>query len=92
MIAFASRTVTASEVNYSQIEVEALSTVFGVKKFHSHLYGQKFTLLTDHKPLDSLLGSMTGIPTQAAARMQRLSLILAAYQYEIDYRKSTEQV
>ena len=89
-IAFASRTLTASEHNYFQIEKEALSIVFGVKKFHSYLYGWRFTLLTDHQPLVTILGPKTGVPPLAAARMQRWSLILAAYQYEIEYRKSAE--
>ena len=89
-IAFASRTLTASERNYSQIEKEALSIVFGVKKFHSYLYGRRFTLITDHQPLVTILGPKTGVPPLAAARMQRWSLILAAYQYEIEYRNSAE--
>ena len=87
---FASRTLTASERNYSQIEKEALSIVFGVKRFHSYLYGRRFTLLTDHQPLVTILGPKTGVPPLAAARMQRWSLMLAAYQYEIEYRKSAE--
>ena len=87
-IAYASRTLNKSERNYPQIEKEALSIVFGVRKFHQYLYGWKFILVTDHKPLVSLLGPKTGIPTLAAARMQRWALLLSGYQYDIEYRST----
>ena len=89
-IANASRTLSKSERNYAQIEKEALSIVFGIKKFHQYLYGRKFTLVTDHKPLLSLLGPQSGIPTLAAARMQRWALLLSGYQYDIQYRSTTK--
>ena len=75
-IAYASHTLSKSERNYSQIEKEALSIIFGVKKFHQYLYGRKFLLVTDHKPLTTVLGPKSGIPTLAAARLQRWALLL----------------
>ena len=84
-IAFASRTLSKSEQNYSQIEKEALSLIFGVKKFHQYVFGRKFTLITDHKPLTTILGPKHGIPSLAAARLQRWALILAAHSYEIEF-------
>ena len=44
--------------------------------------------LTDHKPLTTILGPKSGIPTLAAAHMQRWALILSAYTYQIVYRTS----
>ena len=89
-IAFALRTLSKSERNYAQIEKEALSIIFGVMKFHEYLYGWKFVLVTDHKPLLSLLGPKSGIPSLAAARMQRWALLLAVYQYDIEHQSTAK--
>ncbi|KAI4881016.1 hypothetical protein NFI96_011261 [Prochilodus magdalenae] len=89
-IAFASRTLSEAERKYSQIEKEALAIIFGVKKFHKYLYGRRFTLITDHKPLLTILGSGSAIPTLAALRMQRWALTLMAYNYDIQYRRSED--
>ena len=54
-IAYASRTLSNSERNYSQIDKESLAIIFAVKHFHFFLYGKdRFTIYTDHKPLISL--------------------------------------
>ena len=50
-VGFASRTLSKAERNYSQIKKEAFACVFGIKRFHSCLYGCHFTLQTDHKTL-----------------------------------------
>ena len=72
------------------MEKEALSLIFGVKKFHQYLYGRRFTLVTDHKPLTAILGPKKGIPSLAAARLQRWAVLLSAYEYNIAYKPSLE--
>lgn len=76
--------------NYSQIEKEGLSIVFGVKRFHQFLYGRKFILLTDHKPLVNLFTSNKHLPTMTGHRIQRWAITLMAYQFKIRYRKTSD--
>ena len=89
-VAYASRTLTSTERNYSQLEKEALALVYGVQKFHQYLYGRQFVLVTDHKPLTTILGHKQGIPPLAAARLQRWGLILSAYSYTIEFRPTKQ--
>ena len=39
--------------------------------FHTYLYGRKFMLIMDHKPLTTILGPKKGVPAMTAARLQR---------------------
>ena len=86
-ISFASRTLSKAEQNYLLIEMEALSIIFGLKKFHQYPFGRKFILITDHQ---SLVKIKTGISTVIAGRLQRWATYLTGYQYDIVY-KSTLQ-
>ena len=71
---------------YSQLDKEALAIVFGVKRFHQYIFGRKFSIVSDHKPLQYLLNENRSIPAMASARLQRWALTLSAYQYTIAYR------
>ena len=55
-IYYASRTLSAPERGYSQLDKEELTIIFAVKKFHTFLYGRHFTINSDHKPLQYILG------------------------------------
>jgi len=84
-IAFASRSLVPAEKNYSQIDKEALTIIFEVKHFHQYLFGRHFTIKSDHKPLQHLLGERNGIPVMASARVQRWALTVSAYNYTVQY-------
>lgn len=89
-IAFASRTLTMTEKNYSQIDKEALALVWGVKHFYQYLFGRRFVLVTDHKPLVSIFAPNKGISSLVATRMLHYALFLQGFQYDIKYKNTAE--
>ena len=50
-VAFASKALTETEKRYANIERELLAVVFGCTRFHTYVYGSKFRVESDHKPL-----------------------------------------
>nr|XP_039260859.1 uncharacterized protein LOC120337204 [Styela clava] len=83
VIAYASRLLSDVESRYSQIEREALAVCWAIEHFHLYLYGVKFTVVTDHKPLVSVFSSVTAKPS---ARIERWCLRLQQYTFNIVHR------
>ncbi|KAL0128551.1 hypothetical protein PUN28_003706 [Cardiocondyla obscurior] len=80
-ISYASRVLNDAEKNYSTIEKELLAIVYCVQHFRPYLYGKKFILITDHKPLTWL--NKLKDPT---SRLARWRIKLSEYEYEIIYK------
>ena len=70
-IANASGSYNDAEKNYSQIEKGSLAIIFGLSKFYMYLYGCKFILCTDHKPLFKIFAPDAATPVLAAAHLQQ---------------------
>jgi len=85
-IAYASRTMSKTERKYAQIDKEALSIIFGVRKFHQYLAGRPFVIMTDHQPLLRLFAPHKRMPEIMSPRMLRWSLLLAGYNYTLQFR------
>ena len=83
-VGFASRVLTEVESRYSQFEREALGLIAGVKKFHPYLYGRRFTLWTDHKPLCSVF-KLGRESSTVSPRVMRWAVALKAYEYELHH-------
>ena len=49
-----------------------------------------FLQITDHKPLTAILGLKKGMPFLAAARLQRWTVCLSTYQYDITFKPTGE--
>lgn len=85
-IAYASRTLQKAELNYSTIEKEMLAIVECVmQNFHVYLFGIKFNILSDHKPLQWLQNIKN-----PNSRLLQWRLRLEPYQYTITHIKGKE--
>ena len=76
-IYYALRALTSAEKNYQNLEREAQAAVWGMEKFHYFLYGRKFILQTDQKPLVSIFRKHM---IDVSPRIQRITIL--AWQYD----------
>lgn len=60
----------------------------GDKKLYPYLFGRKFTLITDHQPLTSIFNPSKSIPVTSVSRLQRYTVFLSGFTYEIMYKST----
>lgn len=86
-ISYISRTLNTHECNYSTIEKELLSIVWSCKMFRPYLFGRKFLIYTDHRPLVWLFNLK-----EPNSKLIRWRLKLEEYNYEIIYKKGKQNI
>ena len=77
-VSYASRKLLTRETHYSTIERECLAIVWGVATFARYLWGQKFVLQTDHRPLAFLMSGR-----YQNSRIMRWALSLQQFCFDI---------
>ena len=84
-MAYASRALTDTEVNYAQIEKELLAIFFACEKFEAYNYGRDCVRVqTDYKPLVSIFRKELCTDPN---RLQRTLLRPQKYSVDVTYLK-----
>lgn len=86
-IAYASRTLTDTEKRYSTIERELLAIVWATKHFRPYLYGHKFDIYTDHRPLVWLYQLK-----EPNSKLTRWRLRLQEYDFNVIFKNGKQNV
>ena len=86
-VAYSSKSLTATEQRYAQIEKECLAIVEAFSKFDQWLLGKdSITVHTDHQPLQSIFQKDL---ISAPKRLQKMMLFLQRYNFTVTYRKGS---
>lgn len=87
-IAYFSRALTETERKYTQIDKEALGIKTGVERFFYYLFGRRFVLITDSRPLVQIFHPQKSLPPLSATRMQHYAIYLLGFTFDIVYRRT----
>ena len=86
-ISYASKTLSTTESNYSNIEHELLGLLFVVTHFKHFTYGRLVHIITDHKPLVSLFRKSL---VDSSPRLTRMLTQLLDYTLDIMYQPGAQ--
>ncbi|MBM3428406.1 MAG: DDE-type integrase/transposase/recombinase, partial [Bacteroidetes bacterium] len=83
VIAYASRSLSKHERNYTPFLLEMTAAVWAMDHFDNYLRGKHFTLFTDHKPLEKL----GKVHTKTLNRLQQAMM---DYSFEVKHKAGKE--
>ena len=82
VIEYSGRALRRAELNYSVTDKEALAVVEGFRHFHTYLYGNHTTVITDHIALEHIHKN-----PKITGRVARWNILLQNYDYTVQYKK-----
>lgn len=82
VLCYASRALRAGEKHYSPTHKEALAMVWAITdKFHTYLYGRRFSVVTDHQALTYIKTAK-----DRHGQLHRWAILLQEYDFDVTYR------
>ena len=88
-IGYSSGALRDNKKCHAQIEKETLSIVFGVECFHELLYGRRFIVINDQKPLKSIFNKSI---ISSPPCIQKFFLCLQKYNFELQYSPAKDML
>ena len=86
-VCYATKALTDTEKNYSNIEKDTLGVVWGLERFNYFIFGKHCTVNTNHKPLESIFKkSLSSCPP----RLQRFLMRALKYDVTVNYVKGPD--
>lgn len=86
-VAYCSRKLSGSQINWSIVEKEAYAVVWSLNKYHDIIFGAHVTVYTDHDPLRYLLNNTTH-----SAKLTRWYLAIQQYDVTFEYISSVKNL
>ncbi len=86
-VQFASKALVGGEVDLAPIEGEMLAVLYGIQKFHTYLYGRKFIVESDHRPLQHIHKKNLG---KAPPRLRDMLQAVSDYDFRLQWRPGRE--
>ena len=86
-ISYASKTLSSTKSNYSNIEHELLGLLFAITHFKHFTYGRLIYVITDHKPLVSLFRKLL---VDSSPRLTRMLIQLLDYTLDVRYQPGAQ--
>ena len=85
-ISYASKTLSLTKSNYSNIEHEPLGLLFAITHFKHFTYGRLSHVITDHKPLVSFRKSLV----DSSPRLTRMLIQLLDYTLDVRFQPGAQ--